>query len=56
MARFLKEHLIARSQQDGAEEHKRDPQQEDQPDTTVGEDIEDYNLDVDYDRSEPKVE
>ena len=46
----------ARSRQEGAEQYERDLQQEDQPDTTVGEDIEDYNLDVDYDGSEPEVE
>ena len=35
---------------------ERDPQQEVQPDATEGKDIADYNLDVDYVGSEPKVE
>ena len=46
----------ARSQQERVEESERDPQQEDQPDAKGGEDIEDYNPDVDYEGSEPKVE
>ena len=35
---------------------KRDPQQEEQPDTPEGKVIADYNLDIDYEGSEPKVE
>ena len=35
--------------------HKRDPQQEDQSDATEGKDIADYDLDVDYEGSEPKL-
>ena len=45
----------ARSQQEGIEEPERDPQQEDQPDATEGKDIADYNPDVGYEGSEPKV-
>ena len=56
MARPLRECLTARSQQEGIEELERNPQQEDQQDATGGEDISDYNLDVDYEGSEPKVE
>ena len=41
----------ARSQQ----EPEGDPQQEDQPDVTEGKDIADYDPDVDYEGSEPKV-
>ena len=46
----------ARLQQEGAEEPERDPQQEEQPDTTEGKDIVDYNLDIYCDGSEPKKE
>ena len=56
MARSLRGHPTARSQQEGTKEPERDPQQEDQPDATVGKDIEEYNLEVDYEGSEPKVE
>ena len=38
------------------EEPERDPQQEDQPDATIDEDIEDYNLDIDYKGSELEAE
>ena len=48
--------LTARLQQKDEEEPERDPQQEDQPDATGGKDIEDYDQDVDYEGSEPKVE
>ena len=37
------------------EEPERDPQKEDQQDATQGEDIADYNPDVDYKGSKPKV-
>ena len=46
----------ARPQQEGTEEPKRDPQQEDRPDATGGKDIADYDLDVDSEGSEPKAE
>ena len=39
----------------GTEEPERDPQQKDQPDTTGGKVITDYNLDIDYEGSEPKA-
>ena len=55
MTRLLRGHPTVRSQQESAEEPERDPQQEDQPDATVGKDIEDYNPDVDYEGSEPEV-
>ena len=56
MARPVRGHLIPRLQLEGVTEPKRDPQQEEQPDTAEGEVIADYNLDADYERSEPKVE
>ena len=55
MARPVRGCPTARSQQEGIEEPERDPQQEDQPDATGGEDIADYDLDVDYEGSEPEV-
>ena len=54
-ARLVRGAPIARSQQEGIEESERDPEQEDQTNATGGKDIEDYNLDVDYEGSEPKV-
>ena len=56
MARPVRGCLTARSQQEGTEEPERDSQQEDQPDATKGKDIADYNLDVDYEGSEPKFD
>ena len=56
MARSLRGHPTARSQQEGTEEPERDRQQEDQPDATGGKDIEDDNPDIDYEGSEPNVE
>ena len=55
MARPVRGCPTARSQQEGIEEPKRDPQQEDQPDATEGKDIAGYDLDVDYEGSEPEV-
>ena len=55
MARLVRGHPTARSQQEGIEEPERDPQQEDQPDATGGKDIEDYNPDLNYEWSEPEV-
>ena len=55
MARLVRGRPTARSQQEGIEEPERDPQQEDQPDATGGKDIADYNPDIDYEGSEPKV-
>ena len=55
MARSMRGCLTARSQQEGIEEPMEDPQQEDQPDITGGNDMEDYNLDEDYEGTEPKV-
>ena len=51
----VKGHPTARSQQEGVEEPDRDHQQEDQQDTTGGKDLADYDPDVDYEGSEPKV-
>ena len=48
MARLVREHPTARSQQESMEEPKRDPQQEDQLDAIDGKDIADYSPDVDY--------
>ena len=56
MARLVRGCPTTRPQQEGTEEPERDPQQEDQSDATEGEDIADYNPDVDYEGSEPKVE
>ena len=56
MARSVKGCPTARPQQDCIEEPERDPQQEDQPDAIGDKDIADYNLDVDYEGSEPEVE
>ena len=55
MARPVRRCPTAKSQQEGIEEPERDTQQEDQPDTTEGEDIADYNLDIDYEGSEPEI-
>ena len=43
-------------QQEGIEEPERDPQQEDQPDTTGGKDIADYDQDIDNEGSEHERE
>ena len=56
MARPVRGCPTARPQREGTEEPERDPQQEDQQDATEGKDIADYNLDVDYVGSEPKIE
>ena len=56
MARLVRVCLTARSQQVGTEEPERDHQQENQQDATGDKDVDDYNLDVDYEGSEPKVE
>ena len=56
MARLVRGCSSARLQQERTEEPERDPQQEDQPDTIGGEDIEDYDPDVDFEGSEPEVE
>ena len=50
MARPVRGHLTSRPQQEGKVEPERDPQQEELPDTTEGEVIEDYNPD------KPKIE
>ena len=56
MAMLVRGQPTARPQIEGAEEPDRDPQQEDQLDPAEGEDIANYDLDVDYVGSEPKVE
>ena len=48
MARPVRGHLTARSQQEGTEEPDRDPQQKGQLDATEGKDIADYDLDIYY--------
>ena len=55
MAMPVRECQTARSQQEGTDESERDPQQEDQLDTAEGKDTADYDQDVDYEGSEPKV-
>ena len=56
MARLVRGCPTARSQQEGTEEPERDPQQGEQPDVTEGKDIADYDLDADYEGTEPNVE
>ena len=56
MARLVRGCPTARSQQEGMEEPKRDPQQGKQPDAAEGKDIADNNLDIGYEGSEPQVE
>ena len=56
MARPVRGYPTSRPQQEGAEEPKRDPQQEGKPDTTEGKDIADCDPDIDYVVSEPKDE
>ena len=55
MTKLVRRCPTASSLQKGAEGSKRYPQQEDQPDATEGEDITEYNPEVDYEGSEPKV-
>ena len=56
MARSVRQCPTSRPEQEGMEESERDPQQREQPDATEGKVIADYDLDVDYEGSEPKVE
>ena len=56
MSRPVRGCPTARPQREGAEEPDRDPQQEDHFDAGEGEYTADYNPDVDYVGSEPKVE
>ena len=56
MARLMRGCLTASPQQEGTEEPDKDPQQMDQLDTAEGKNIADYNPDIDYVCSEPKVE
>ena len=56
MARPVRECLTSRPQQEGAEEPERNPQQEEQSDAAEGKVIADYDPDIDYEGSEPKVE
>ena len=56
MDRLVRGHPTARSQKGGTVEPERDPQQEEQSNATECKDIADYNLDVDYEGSEPEVE
>ena len=56
MASMVRGCSIARSQPEGTEEPKQDPQQEDKPDAAEGKDIVDYDPDLDYEGSEPEVE
>ena len=55
MTRLMRGCPTARSQKEGVEVPERDPQQEDQPDATEGRDMEEYNLDVVHEESEPRV-
>ena len=56
MARLVRGCPTARSQQQVVEEPATNLPQEDQSDATKGKDIADYDPDVDYKGSEPKVE
>ena len=56
MARSVRGCPTARLQQRGTEKPKRDPQQREQPDATEDKNIADYDPNVDYEGSEPKVE
>ena len=56
MARPVREYPTARSHQEGTEKPERDPQQEDQSDSTRCKDIADYDPNVQYVGSESKVE
>ena len=56
MARLVRGRPTARLQKEGTEEPEQDPQQEDKPDAAEDKHIVDYDLDVDYEGSEPKVE
>ena len=56
MARPRRGCLITSSQQEGEEEPDRESQQEGQLDATGGKDIADYDLDIDYEGSEPKFQ
>ena len=56
MARLVRGCPTSRHQKGGAEEPERDPHQEEQQNATESEDIADYDLDIDYVSSEPKVE
>ena len=56
MNRLVRGRPTTRLQQEGAEDPDRDPQQDDQSVTAEGKDIADYDPNVDYEGSEPKVE
>ena len=59
MARIMRGCTTAWSQQEGTEELKTNPivpEKEEQADAIEGEDIADYNPDVDYEGSESKIE
>ena len=59
MARMVRGRPTARSQPEGTDESETNasvPQQEEQPDATVGKVIVDYDPDVDYEGTEPKNE
>ena len=58
MARSVKGRPMPWSQQEGTEEPETKPsapQQEEQPDTTEGEVITDFNPDVDYEGQDPRM-
>ena len=54
MARPVRGHPTAMSQQEGIEEPERDPQQEEQPDATEDKDFAVYTLNKDDEGSETK--
>ena len=56
IARLVRGWPTPRSQQEGKVEPEKDPLQEEQPETTKGRVIADYNLDVDNEGSAPEVE
>ena len=55
MARTMRGCPTAWSQTEGAEEPETDPQQEEQPDATEGTVIVDYDLNIVYEESEPRL-
>ena len=52
----MRECPTAQSQKKGTEELETDCQQEEQPDAAEGKVMVDYNMDIDYEGSEPKNE
>ena len=51
----MRGYLTPRPQREGTTEPERDPKQEEQTDAAEGKVITDYDLDIDYEGSEPTV-